>query len=85
MRTMPLAAAAARLEPGISDRIADAKRLMKRARRAAGSAQDLKDDAAYYVRRHPIKALGIATGAGLLLGVAVSVIGVRLSQRLTCD
>jgi len=53
------------------DGVHAAKRLVKHVRRTAESLEDVRDDAAYYVRRQPFKAVGIAAGAGLLLGVAV--------------
>jgi ElaB/YqjD/DUF883 family membrane-anchored ribosome-binding protein len=45
-----------------------------------------KDEAAYRVKRQPFKALGIAVGVGLVLGVAVGWIGARFGKaKFTCD
>jgi ElaB/YqjD/DUF883 family membrane-anchored ribosome-binding protein len=58
-----------------------AKHLLKRVRRTAEHVEDLKDDAAYYVKRRPFEAVGIAASVGLLLGIAVGWIGGRFGQR----
>jgi ElaB/YqjD/DUF883 family membrane-anchored ribosome-binding protein len=58
-----------------------AKRLIKRVRRTAESFDDLKDDAAYYVKRQPFKALAIAAAAGVLLGVTLGWIGATPRRR----
>lgn len=55
------------------------------ARRTIKSAQhrveDLKDEATYRVKRQPLKAVGIAVGAGFVLGMAVGWIGSRCGKR----
>ena len=55
-------------------------------RRVVEGLGDVKDEAAYRVKRQPFKALGIAVGVGLVLGVAVGWIGARFGKaKLTCD
>ena len=58
-----------------------AKRLIKRVRRTAESLQDVKDEAAHYVRRHPFKSVGVAAAVGLVTGVAVGSIAVGVGRR----
>jgi ElaB/YqjD/DUF883 family membrane-anchored ribosome-binding protein len=60
-----------------------AKRLLKRARRTAENLEDMKDYASYQMKRQPFKAVGLAVGAGLVLGVAVGWVAGRLSHRHT--
>jgi len=64
-----------------------AKRTIKSVqRRVVEGVGDVKDAAAYRVKRQPFKALGIAVGVGLVLGVAVGWIGARIGKaKLTCD
>jgi ElaB/YqjD/DUF883 family membrane-anchored ribosome-binding protein len=45
--------------------------------RSVESAGDLRDRAVYRVKRNPIKAVGLAFGAGLLLGAVVGAFGGR--------
>jgi ElaB/YqjD/DUF883 family membrane-anchored ribosome-binding protein len=54
-----------------------AKRAFRRVRRQGIEAlEDFREDAAHYVKRKPFTAIGIAVGAGVLIGAAVSWIGV---------
>ena len=56
------------------------------ARRAARSArrhvEDIQENVAHRVRRHPIAGVGLALGAGLLLGVAA---GWGLARMGSCE
>ena len=62
------------------------KRAMKSAKHGIEQLQDLKDEAAHRVKRQPVKALGIAVGVGLMLGMALGWIGGRFGrQRPTCN
>ena len=58
-----------------------AKRAMRQVKRGFETLEDMKDDAAHYVKRQPFKAVGIAAGVGLLAGVVFGWIGRRVSQR----
>ena len=60
------------------------KRAMKRVRRGVETLEDMKDEAGHYVKRQPFKAVGVAAGVGLLLGVAVGWIGGRFGQGQAC-
>lgn len=59
-----------------------AKRAMRRLKRGVETLEDMKDDAAHYVKRQPLKAVGVAAGVGLLAGVVIGCIGAR--QRHAC-
>jgi ElaB/YqjD/DUF883 family membrane-anchored ribosome-binding protein len=55
-------------------------------RRVVEGVGDVKDEAAYRVKRQPFKALGIAVGVGLVFGVAVGWIGGRFGKaKSTCN
>jgi ElaB/YqjD/DUF883 family membrane-anchored ribosome-binding protein len=70
----------------VEDGVHAAKRAIKSVQRRVEGLGDLKDDAAYRVKRQPFKAVGIAVGVGLVLGVAVGWIGARLGKaKFTCD
>jgi ElaB/YqjD/DUF883 family membrane-anchored ribosome-binding protein len=63
------------------DGVHAAKRLMKRARRMAKELEDVRDEAAYYVKRQPFKVVVIAACAGLLFGVAIGWIGGKVGPQ----
>ena len=59
-----------------------AKRVLKRVRRGGVEAlEDFKEETAHYVKRQPFRAVGIAAGIGLLVGVVVGGIGARLGRE----
>jgi ElaB/YqjD/DUF883 family membrane-anchored ribosome-binding protein len=63
-----------------------AKRAIKSVQRRVEKLGDLKDEAAYRVKRQPFKAVGIAAGVGLMLGVIVGWVGARSAKAtFTCD
>jgi ElaB/YqjD/DUF883 family membrane-anchored ribosome-binding protein len=89
---MPLAAAAAPVvekatllksaaEDAFEEGVHAARRALKSARRRVGEIGDLKDEALHQVKRQPLRAVGIAAGAGLILGLAAGLIGARLISR----
>jgi ElaB/YqjD/DUF883 family membrane-anchored ribosome-binding protein len=59
-----------------------AKRAMKRVRRGVERLEDFRDEAEHCVKRQPFKAVGIAAGVGLAVGVALGWIG-GLRRRKT--
>jgi len=61
-----------------------AKRLMRRVNREIERLDDLKHEAAYRIRHEPLKAVGIAAGAGALIGIAIGCIGVALGRKAAC-
>ena len=64
-----------------SDAVDDGVHAAKRAIKSAQHrAEDLKDEATYRVKRQPLKAVGIAVGAGFMLGMAVGWIGSRCGR-----
>jgi ElaB/YqjD/DUF883 family membrane-anchored ribosome-binding protein len=69
-----------------SDAIEDgtyaAKRLITR---GARNIEDLRDAAAYRVKKAPLMAVAVAAAAGLLLGVAFAACGRRASQDMRSE
>jgi ElaB/YqjD/DUF883 family membrane-anchored ribosome-binding protein len=61
----------------VEDGVHAAKRAFKAAQRGLENAADLRDEAAYRVKREPLKAVGLAFGAGLLMGVVGTWVGRR--------
>jgi hypothetical protein len=68
----------------IEDGVHAANRAAVSARRGVEKLGDLKDEAAYRVKRHPLPVVGLALGLGLVLGVAVGWVG-RGAQRGQTD
>jgi ElaB/YqjD/DUF883 family membrane-anchored ribosome-binding protein len=58
-----------------------AKRAVRQVKRAVEALEDVKEETAHRIRRQPFRAVGIAAGAGLLLGAAVGCIGGRFGHR----
>lgn len=69
----------------VEDGVHAAKRAVKSARRRVEKLADLKDQAAYQVKRRPFQALGVAVGVGLVLGVALARIGGRRERATPPD
>jgi ElaB/YqjD/DUF883 family membrane-anchored ribosome-binding protein len=70
----------------IEDGVHAAKRAITSVQRRVENLGDLKDEAAHRVKRQPFKAVGIAVGVGLVLGMAVGWIGGRFGQTSsTCN
>ena len=65
----------------VEDAVRAAKRTFKTAKRSLENAADLRDEAAYRVKREPFKSVAVAFGAGLLLGVVGSFVGRRCTTR----
>ena len=61
----------------VEDGVRAARRAVKTAKRGLEYASDLRDEAAYRVKREPFKAVGLAFGAGLLMGVVGGWVGRR--------
>lgn len=59
----------------VDDGVHAAKRALKSVRRGVEELGDLKDEAVHRVKRQPIKALSVAVGIGLVLGLAIGWIG----------
>ena len=56
--------------PGIDERVQDARRAAERAvRRGIERLEDLKDEGVHYVKRNPVKAVAVAAGAGVIVGL----------------
>ena len=64
----------------VEDGVHAAKRAIKSVQRRVEELGDLKDEAAYRVKRQPFKALGMAVGVGLVFGLAVAWVGGRLGK-----
>jgi ElaB/YqjD/DUF883 family membrane-anchored ribosome-binding protein len=55
---------------GIDDRVHEARQAAERAvRRGIERLEDLKDEGVHYVKRNPLKAVAVAAGAGLMVGL----------------
>lgn len=67
-----------------TDAIDDGVHAVKRARKSVDrrleDLGDLKDETAYRVKQQPFKAIGLAAGVGLVLGIAVGWFGARLGN-----
>jgi len=68
-------------EDAVEDGIHAAKRAMKTVKHRVEELGDIKDEAAYRVKRDPLKAVAIAAGAGLVLGLVIGWIGGRFGAR----
>ena len=58
-----------RISEGYQDAKSATRRLVKRTRHAA---EDLMDDFTHQIKHYPLRSVGIALGAGAILGVLVS-------------
>ena len=65
----------------VDDGVHAAKRAIKSVRRSVEELGDLKEEAVHRVKRQPLKALSVAVGAGLVLGLAIGWIGRVPKQR----
>lgn len=61
----------------VDDGVDAAKRAFKAAKRGIQTAADLRDEAACRMKREPLKAVGLAFGAGMLMGMVVAWAGRR--------
>jgi len=61
-------AVTSRAADAVEDGVYAAKRAM---RRGVAQLEDLQEEGIHRVKRHPLKALAMAAGIGLLLGIAI--------------
>ncbi len=61
-------------EDAIEDGVHKARRAVKSVRRGIERLEDLKDGAAYYVKRRPLRTIALAAGLGLLVGATAGLI-----------
>ena len=54
----------------IEDGVHAARRAVKSAQRGIERLEDIKDEGVHYVKRQPLKAIAMAAGIGLMVGVA---------------
>jgi ElaB/YqjD/DUF883 family membrane-anchored ribosome-binding protein len=59
----------------VDDGVEAARRAIRSIRRDVEKLADLKDEAVHRVRWQPLKAVGVAVGVGLVLGLAIGWIG----------
>jgi ElaB/YqjD/DUF883 family membrane-anchored ribosome-binding protein len=64
----------------IEDGVHAAKRAITSVQRRVENLGDRKDEAVHRMKRQPFKAVGIAVGVGLVLGMAVGWFGGRCGQ-----
>jgi len=67
-------------EDAIDDGVDAARRTARSVRRGLEKAED---DAAYYVRRQPLKTVGVAAGVGLVVGIAAGWLVAKLHSAET--
>ena len=60
-----------------------ARRALKSMKRGVAQLEDMQDEAIQRVKRHPIGAVGVAVGVGLVLGIAVGFAGARWRRSAT--
>ena len=65
----------------VEDGVHAAKRAITSVKRGVEELADLKDEAVHRVKRQHLRALSIALGVGLVVGVAVGWIGRRPGRR----
>ena len=58
-----------------------AKRVMRRVRWGIERLDDVKHDTAHRIRREPLKAIGIAAAAGVVIGVAIGCIATSVGRN----
>ena len=69
-----------RAADAVEDGVHAATRAITSVQRRVEALDDLKDEAAYRVKRQPFAALGLAVGVGLVCGVVVAWLGGRLGN-----
>ena len=65
----------------VEDGVHAAKRAITSVKRGVEELADVKDEAVHRVKRQPLRAVGIALGVGLVVGLAVTWIGRRPGRR----
>lgn len=65
----------------VEDGVHAAKQAIESIRRGVEELKDLKEEAVHRVKCQPLKAVGVALGVALVLGLAVGWIGWRLGHR----
>jgi ElaB/YqjD/DUF883 family membrane-anchored ribosome-binding protein len=66
----------------IEDGAHEAKRAVKKSvQHGIERLEDIKDDGVHYVKRQPLKAIAIAAGVGLMVGMAAGWITGRFGQQ----
>ena len=65
----------------IEDGAHEAKRAVRKSvQRGIETLEDIKDDGVHYVKRQPLKAMAMAAGVGLMVGLAAAWIAGRFRQ-----
>jgi ElaB/YqjD/DUF883 family membrane-anchored ribosome-binding protein len=68
----------------IEDGAHEAKRAVKKSvQRGIERLEDIKDESVHYVKRQPLKAIAMAAGVGLMVGMAAAWITSRFRQQRT--
>jgi ElaB/YqjD/DUF883 family membrane-anchored ribosome-binding protein len=70
-------------QDAIEDGVHAAKRAVKSAHQSIERLEDIKDEGVHYVRRQPLKAIAMAAGIGLAVGMAAGWIIGRFRRRYT--
>jgi ElaB/YqjD/DUF883 family membrane-anchored ribosome-binding protein len=66
----------------IEDGAHEAKRAMtKSLQRGIERLEDIRDEGVHYVKRQPLKAIAMAAGAGLMVGIAAAWMTGRFRQQ----
>jgi ElaB/YqjD/DUF883 family membrane-anchored ribosome-binding protein len=82
-RVVQLSHDARALESVADEAIEDGVRAARRAvRRGTAAPEDVGDEALYYVKRQPFKAITIAAGAGAIVGIVIGVLAGRATRTV---
>jgi ElaB/YqjD/DUF883 family membrane-anchored ribosome-binding protein len=65
----------------IDDAVHASKQAIKTVKRRAQDVADLHDEIVHLVRREPVKAVAVAFGAGILVGVVTGIAGLARYDR----
>ena len=78
MATLTAEKTAADAKARVMDAVEDARRAVVRGKH---QLEDLRDTAAYRVKKAPLMSVGMGFGAGMLLGAVMGIVAVKTCKR----